>query len=414
MPSAFDVAEAWAPSKYKNQFPVNLFNVRRLSLFNDVNTSPEYLASRRFNLKKQLAAWDGAGSDSVNFLEARRQAAIIQSFKKSLPQYASKIRGYGKVCEKLQVPHFPASSQTMVTYASMHATPQTLQGHMDAIHAAEMFVNIPESSGRKVWLNDQIQQISRGLKKYHVKKARSSFCAAQVKLICDEATSHFDRVYSAAPGLAKKLALKFKTIVKFAFIFLLRLEDEGTELTLGSIDDDVNSDLAGRSHVISACKKNNREMAVVKLMTRKNKQSFNSNGHSIVRYCSCSKIDKDFRHQQGTDFCPVHILKDFVKQMGDNVKPGDKLFSGFTPSNLLEDIRQIVSQHPDILGPSAEAGLHCFRRGAAEEAFSQGMSMLQIRQLGDWYSSAATVYVNIDAQNAEQAHAVVQNWEDSD
>ena len=424
-PSAFEIAEAWCPAKYtKNILPTDPIMVNKLSLFRNKEQSSEELAKRKFNINKIVKNLTTAGTGLQLEMEANRQRAIILSFKASIDKGASKLRSYGRFCDGRGTPHYPVDPVTIQEFAALHSTEATLEGYLGAIANGEMFANIPNELCRQQWESKQIKQIGRGLKKYHVKKKRSAFSPEQTLRICELAPTVFARKF-VSRTISDLYAAKFIVIVKLAYIFFLRLEDEAHGLELGDENDTTESLLRGRSHVIFNSYEKGREMTVMKLQQRKNRKAYKPDGYTIVRFCSCGDDHGADKHQISKDFCPVHNIMPQITQrnhqdcMGLSAKSGERLFQGLSPAQVLDYLREIVALDSTVsqgfLGKPEEAGLHSFRRGAATEAFRRGESDPKTRALGDWASKKSKDdYIPEYARESREASIYIQDWEDSD
>ena len=419
-PSAFEVAEAWNPAKSRNNYPLDPVTVARLSLYTEERRSAEELAKRKFSLKNTIRELQTTARSVEEVLEGKRQYAIMLSFWASKDKAASKLRAYGQFCDLMNVNHFPVNTTVIEQFAAIHTTEPTLEGYLGALANAEMFTNVPHELQRQNWGSKTLKQIGRGLKKYHVKKKRSAFSPIQTRAICCLAPKIFNKKF-ATKNMSEKFSLKFTLLVRIAYIFCLRLENEALDIELGDDDDRVDSALRGRTHVIFNTEIERREMTVIKLQERKNRKQYKPEGYTIVRYCSCGKDPRVDRHQVGSYFCPVHTIMPLIQDslIGDNlgldVRAGEKIFEGLTNYLVLKYLREIVTLSPLTLGKPEEAGLHSFRRGAATEAFKQGESEEKTRALGDWKSrSAADSYIPEHARNTIDAAVYIQGWEDSD
>ena len=114
---------------------------------------------------------------------------------------------------------------------------------------------------------------------------------------------------------------------------------------------------------------------------------------------------------QGSPLCPVKALYDLIhlSSFSDesplfSYKKG-KVVCWWTHSTFVCRLRSLLSD----LGfdPKSYSG-HSFRRGGASLGFKLGLSILQIKQRGDWRSSAVESYIEIDgSQRADIANALV-------
>ena len=383
-PNAFEIAEAWNPLKF-NQYlnRINSITVKQWSRFHDFLSLSEDLASKRFNINASIKSLVSDGDTMKEVVELRRQAAIVLPFKKSLSSYASHLRAYGKFCDAIAKDHFPVNIDCIRAFAGQHCNPRTLDAFLASIGAAELFIDIPfEKTRKESWGKGQIEQIAKGLKKYNIKKKRTAFSQEQIIRIGELAKTFFDDANTAS---------KFEILMKLSFVFFLRLNNEAEDLVVGNNDDSTRSLIGDRTHVICLSKEGDREVVVIKLRSRKNRQAHAVNGHNLIRFCCCEKNLEKNPHAHGFGMCPVHYLyPKLLFGCGDILTEGDRVFfkkSSSKSTNFVRNaLKEIVKLDEPTLGDHREAGCHGPRLGGGNEAKRNGASNPTVQSLGGWLS----------------------------
>ena len=95
-----------------------------------------------------------------------------------------------------------------------------------------------------------------------------------------------------------------------------------------------------------------------------------------------------------TNFCPVHIILDYLSLRGSMPGPLFRLADGSPVSRAIFNDKLSMAIKYCGLDPSRYKG-HSFRIGAASYAADAGMSDSQIRALGRWKSDAFHKYIRI-------------------
>ena len=95
-----------------------------------------------------------------------------------------------------------------------------------------------------------------------------------------------------------------------------------------------------------------------------------------------------------SNFCPVHIILDYLSLRGSEPGPLFRLADGSPVSRAIFIAKLSMAINYCGLDPSRYKG-HSFRIGAASYAADAGMSDSQIRALGRWKSVAFHKYIRI-------------------
>jgi hypothetical protein len=286
---------------------------------------------------------------------------------------------------------------------------------LSSLRKAEVFYEVNPGNQGSSWNNASIDNLVRALDRFYLKKERTSFSPAQTLEIVRKSRTFFAESDEKFPANNRSdIAAQFGMLVTLAFIFLFRLEAEGFNLSLGSTQDNEDSPLGDRTHVI-CFPATGPSRAVVKLRSRKSKRSVTRNGFTVVRFCSCNekKIRQESQFHAGIHFCPVHVTRKFLFEQ-NIMGAGSPLFPDLSEKKLRGWLRGVVALNTPVLGEPARAGLHSFRRGAAACAFFAGMTEDQIKALGDWISDAYGLYLPDGHAPARKVREAINSWEASD
>ena len=118
-------------------------------------------------------------------------------------------------------------------------------------------------------------------------------------------------------------------------------------------------------------------------------------------------IDLPYPRIKGHPLCPcAAVLNAFAQTLNAPAEgPALVISTGFSPKPLTPDlfVNMVRSTLAPVTPNVSDIGGHSFRRGGATWAYSQGVPLETVRQLGGWASNAYTAYVLADQSALSKA-----------
>ena len=406
IPTVFEVAQAWSPLK-KDRFDCSPTTVAILSQFRSIEVPQRYSA-------KRIADRITGGTMGLQFcrigqisIEIDVQWALIRKFQKSLASYASGLRSYGTLCKAMGRAPLPPDLETIQSIVSKMTSASTGNSLIAAVFNCCAFLGIDGS----ILGHASLSNMTAGLRKYNKAKPTSFWSRELIPKLASNAAKAASVLPNGPTTVeqSKRLQLEVKVAIYLGYVFQMRWADEAFNLVKGNSTDHQHSDLNGRKRVI--CKPSvGLDRVIVKLCQRKNRKTFISGGHCIVRYCSCTDVPKVIgagnakilASYNSPLFCPVHCIWTCVNVLAP--EPGNRLFKELSPRLLSAVIKAGVALDVESLGDPESARIHCLRKSATNViALDPNSTVADILLSGDWSSEAFKMYVDREKVNLTSA-----------